>query len=94
MKVTVERLPDSLAVAFSASPGEPLSELVAGFKQAIMPHVRRYDPASRRWNVRLGQHSWVLLWLASARREFGVEVSVVPRPPHRSTRELRSPALN
>jgi|GEM_PF-6492731 len=96
MRVTVERLPDSLAVAFSASPGEPLSGLVASFKRAIMPRARSYDPASRRWSVRLGHHSWVLLWLAEARREFGVEVSdgsVVPGPPRRPARPLPGPAL-
>ncbi|HZI18343.1 MAG TPA: hypothetical protein VEY09_07080 [Pyrinomonadaceae bacterium] len=97
MRVSVERLPDSLAVAFSAAAGEPLPELVASFKRAVMPHARRYDPAARRWTVRLGHHAWVLLWLAGARREFGVEVfdeSVMPRPPRRPPSPATRPAAN
>lgn len=68
MRVELERRPDGIGVRFCApAPPRPLLD---SFKRAIPPRVRWYDAAGQ-WVVKEGYHSFVLLWAAQARHEFG-----------------------
>ena len=69
MRVELERRRDGIGVRFCApAPPRPLLD---SFKRAILPRGRRYDAEAAQWVVKEGYHSFVLLWAAQARREFG-----------------------
>ncbi len=69
MRVELERRRDGIGVRFCA--GAPPRPLLDSFKRAILPRARRYDAEAGQWVVKEGYHSFVLLWAAQARREFG-----------------------
>lgn len=96
MKVELERRRDGIGVRFcAAAPPRPLLD---SFKRAVGPRGRWYDAGAGQWVVRESHHSWVLLWAAQARREFGAsfddrlrDATGRPRPIHQPTPSLPVP---
>lgn len=58
-----------------------------------MPRGRRYDAEAGQWVVKEGYHSFVLLWAAQARREFGASFVDRLRDQTAKPRRPRAPAL-
>ncbi len=69
MRVELERRPGGIGVRFCA--GAPPRPLLDSFKRAVAPRGRWYDTGAGEWVVKESHHSWLLLWAAQARYEFG-----------------------